>query len=232
MEKINVIIAAAGKGTRLGMGMNKAFVRLGEAPIIVHNLKQLNHLPHLSTVFIVVGPGELGDGEKILREYQQAYFPLLRWRLVAGGKERQNSVANALAQIEDKDGWIAVHDGARPFATQDLFTRVWDKARETGAAIAAVPCKDTIKQVDSQNLVEKTLKRSVLWAVQTPQIFSQQLLCKAYAGLEKTGALVTDDAGAVEQIGGKVGVAMGSYKNIKITTPEDLILGEAFLKGA
>ena len=232
MEKLNVIIAAAGKGTRLGMGMNKAFVKLAGVPIIVHNLRQLNNLPDLGTVFIVVGSGELTEAEKMLQKYQAGYFPLVRWHLVAGGRQRQNSVENALAQIKEKTGWIAVHDGARPFAASELFAEVWSKARKTGAAIAAVPCKDTIKEVNPEKLVNATLERSRLWAVQTPQIFSLELLHKAYAQLQKAGNMVTDDAGAVEQIGGKVAVVMGSYKNIKITTPDDLILGEAFIKGA
>ena len=232
MEKLNVIIAAAGKGTRLGMGMNKAFVKLAGVPIIVHNLRQLNNLPDLGTVFIVVGSGELTEAEKMLQKYQAGYFPLVRWYLVAGGRQRQNSVENALAQIKEKTGWIAVHDGARPFAASELFAEVWSKARKTGAAIAAVPCKDTIKEVNPEKLVNATLERSRLWAVQTPQIFSLELLHKAYAQLQKAGNMVTDDAGAVEQIGGKVAVVMGSYKNIKITTPDDLILGEAFIKGA
>ena len=232
MEKLNVIIAAAGKGTRLGMGMNKAFVKLAGVPIIVHNLRQLNNLPDLGTVFIVVGSGELTEAEKMLKKYQTGYFPLVRWQLVAGGRQRQDSVANALAQIKEKTGWIAVHDGARPFAASELFAEVWSTARKTGAAIAAVPCKDTIKEVNPEKLVNATLERSRLWAVQTPQIFSLELLRKAYAQLQKAGNMVTDDAGAVEQIGGKVAVVMGNYKNIKITTPDDLILGEAFIKGA
>ena len=232
MEKLNVIIAAAGKGTRLGMGMNKAFVKLAGVPIIVHNLRQLNNLPDLGTVFIVLGSGELTEAEKMLQKYQAGYFPLVRWHLVAGGRQRQNSVENALTQIKEKTGWIAVHDGARPFAASELFAEVWSKARKTGAAIAAVPCKDTIKEVNPEKLVNATLERSRLWAVQTPQIFSLELLRKAYAQLQKAGNMVTDDAGAVEQIGGKVAVVMGSYKNIKITTPDDLILGEAFIKGA
>jgi 2-C-methyl-D-erythritol 4-phosphate cytidylyltransferase/2-C-methyl-D-erythritol 2,4-cyclodiphosphate synthase len=232
MEKLNVIIAAAGKGTRLGMGMNKAFVKLAGVPIIVHNLRQLNNLPDLGTVFIVVGAGELTEAEKMLQKYQAGYFPLVRWHLVAGGRQRQNSVENALAQIKEKTGWIAVHDGARPFAARELFAEVWTTARKTGAAIAAVPCKDTIKEANPEKLVNATLERSRLWAVQTPQIFSLELLRRAYAQLQKAGNMVTDDAGAVEQIGGKVAVVMGSYKNIKITTPDDLILGEAFIKGA
>ena len=232
MEKLNVIIAAAGKGTRLGMGMNKAFVKLAGVPIIVHNLRQLNNLPDLGTVFIVVGSGELTEAEKMLKKYQTGYFPLVRWQLVAGGRQRQDSVANALAQIKEKTGWIAVHDGARPFAASELFAEVWSTARKTGAAIAAVPCKNTIKEVNPEKLVNATLERSRLWAVQTPQIFSLELLRKAYAQLQKAGNMVTDDAGAVEQIGGKVAVVMGNYKNIKITTPDDLILGEAFIKGA
>ena len=230
MEKINVIVAAAGKGTRLGLGRNKAFVPLAGVPIIVRNLQQLDTLANLGRVVIALGPDELTEAQKLLAAYEKEWFPHVQWQLVAGGKERQDSVANALAVITEKAGWVAVHDGARPFATAELFDRVWAKAKKTGAAIAAVPCKDTIKKIVGSEEVGETLKRSVLWAVQTPQIFSLELLRKAYEYLKATGKCVTDDAAAVEAVGGKVLVAMGSYNNLKITTPDDLIVSEGLVK--
>ena len=227
MEKLQVIIAAAGKGKRLGLGMNKVFAPLAGVPVLVRNLQQLNALPCLGTVFIVLGKEELVFAQKLLNKAQKQFFPLLHWQLIPGGKERQDSVYAALSAIKEAKGWVAVHDGARPFATGELFTRVWHKAKETGAAIAAVPCKDTIKQGTSAGIVAGTLEREKLWAVQTPQIFSLELLRKAYEYLQVTGHNVTDDASAVEAIGGKVSLVMGSYANLKITTPEDLTLSES-----
>ncbi|MCH3913835.1 MAG: 2-C-methyl-D-erythritol 4-phosphate cytidylyltransferase [Acidaminococcaceae bacterium] len=152
MEKLNVIIAAAGKGTRLGMGMNKAFVKLAGVPIIVHNLRQLNNLPDLGTVFIVVGAGELTEAEKMLQKYQAGIFPSGTLAFGSRWQAKTDSVENALAQIKEKTGWIAVHDGARPFAARELFAEVWTTARKTGAAIAAVPAR-----IQSKKQIPKSL---------------------------------------------------------------------------
>ena len=150
--------------------------------------------------------------------------------MVAGGKERQDSVANALAAVPDDAAYIAVHDGARPFAGRAVFERTLAAAKEQGAAIAAVPVKNTIKVVDASGVVVDTPMRSTLVAVQTPQIFRASLLKEAYAALAAKPAAVTDDASVVELLGHRVVVAQGRYENIKITTPEDLVLAEHFLE--
>jgi 2-C-methyl-D-erythritol 4-phosphate cytidylyltransferase / 2-C-methyl-D-erythritol 2,4-cyclodiphosphate synthase len=230
MEKLIVILAAAGSGKRLGLGKNKAFVLLGVAPIIVYNLKQINTIKNLDRVVVVVAANEISEAAEILEKYQDEYYPGLQWELIAGGKERQDSVANALDAITETGGYIAVHDGARPFATAQIFERVWQVARKTGAAIAAVPVKNTIKIVDDKNLVTVTPERNTLYSVQTPQIFRVWLLKMAYKALKITGAVVTDDASAVELMGVPVTVAEGSYENNKITTPEDLLWAKALLR--
>jgi len=230
MEKLIVILAAAGSGKRLGLGKNKAFVLLGAAPIIVYNLKQINTITNLDRVVVVVADNEINEAAEILGKYQDEYYPGLQWELVAGGKERQDSVANALDAIPETGGYVAVHDGARPFASAQIFERVWQVARKTGAAIAAVPVKNTIKIVDDKNLVTVTPERNTLYSIQTPQIFRVWLLKMAYKALKITGAVVTDDASAVELMGVPVTVAEGSYENNKITTPEDLLWAKALLR--
>lgn len=222
MEKLTVVVAAAGQGKRMGLGFNKVFAETEGLPIIVQNLKNLSKVNNLGEVYIVVGLGEEKVMQDVLYQYALEYFPNVSWQLVIGGKERQDSVANALAKVTDEKGWVAVHDGARPYATADIFARVWAAARETGAAIAAVPCKDTIKMVDTKEQVIDTPSRAKLRAVQTPQIFSLELLRKAYARLEQNPEAVTDDASLVERLGTKVQVVLGDYNNIKITTQGDL----------
>jgi len=230
MEKLIVILAAAGSGKRLGLGKNKAFVLLGAAPIIVYNLKEINAIKNLDRVVVVVAPNEISEATEIFKRYQDEYYPGLSWEVVAGGLERQDSVTNALDSIPETGGYVAVHDGARPFATAEIFERVWKVARKTGAAVAAVPEKNTIKVVDDKNLVTETPERNTLRVVQTPQIFRIWLLKMAYKALKITGAIVTDDAGAVELMGVPVTVAEGSYENNKITTPEDLLWAKVLLR--
>ncbi|WP_302575008.1 2-C-methyl-D-erythritol 4-phosphate cytidylyltransferase [uncultured Acidaminococcus sp.] len=223
MEKDLVcIIAAAGMGKRLGLGYNKNYASVRGIPILVRNLHQLSQVPGLTLALVTVAKGEETGARQLLQEWQDRQFPGLAWQVVTGGKERQDSVAHALAALPEDASWVAVHDGARPFAGPELFQRVWDKAREMGAAIAAVPCKDTIKVDDCAGSVDHTLDRSRLWAVQTPQIFRPELLREGFALARERRLDVTDDASLVEALGGQVALIMGDYDNRKITTPEDL----------
>lgn len=230
MEKLIVIVPAAGAGKRLGLGMNKAFAMLQGAPLLVHCLKMLAATELVRRAIVVLAPGEVEQGRELLEQYRAGYFPGLDYTVVAGGKERQDSVANALATVTETEGFLAVHDGARPFAGREVFLRTLEAAQRTGAAIAAVPVKDTIKVVNTEGEVVATPVRSTLQAVQTPQIFSLPLLKEAYALLAAKPQLVTDDASLVELLGHKVCVALGSYENFKVTTPEDLLLAENLLR--
>lgn len=229
MEKMIVILAAAGSGRRMGLGMNKAFLLLEGVPVIAHNLRQVSGVPEVERVIVVVRPDEVEEGTAIIKKYQHEYYPDLRWELTAGGNERQDSVANALDIIKETEGYVAVHDGARPFATPDVFDRVFAAAKNSGAAVAGVPVKDTTKVVAASGKVLETLERSKLRAIQTPQIFRLSLLREAYEKLRKENLQVTDDAGAVELLGADVVVAEGSYTNNKITTPDDLVWARALL---
>lgn len=228
-DELIVIVPAAGAGKRLGLGINKAFAMLNGAPLVVHCLHMLAITGFVKRAVVVLAPQEVAEGQELLAGYQEAYFKTLPFFVVAGGKERQDSVANALATVEETDCYIAVHDGARPFAGRAVFERTLAAAKVHGAAIAAVPVKDTIKVVGTDGIVTATPERSTLMAVQTPQIFTAELLKQAYAQLAAHPSAVTDDASVVELMGHKVATALGRYENIKITTPEDLLFAENLL---
>ncbi|WP_432643529.1 2-C-methyl-D-erythritol 4-phosphate cytidylyltransferase [Acidaminococcus sp.] len=229
-DRLFCIIAAAGMGKRLGLGYNKNYACIGGVPILIRNLHQVARVPGMVQAVVVVAAGEEPEAEALLRQYRKREFPDLSWSVVTGGKERQDSVERGIAALPAEARWVAVHDGARPFAAPELFTRVWQAARETGAAIAAVPCKDTIKVGNPTGQVERTLERSRLWAVQTPQIFTADQLKKHGAFVKENKLAVTDDASIAEAMGVPVKLVPGSYENQKITTPEDLVWARALVK--
>ena len=228
-DLLTVIVPAAGAGRRMGFGKNKAFITIRDIPLLVLCMKMLAETGMVRRVIVVTRAWEITETEWMLREYQDR-FPGISWQVTAGGRERQDSVANGLALIADESGYVAVHDGARPFAGTEVFARTFARAKECGAAIAAVPLKDTVKIVDARGLVVSTPDRSSLCAVQTPQIFEINVLRKGYSFLKEHPVAVTDDASLVEASGHPVAVAEGSYENIKVTTPEDLLLAEKILE--
>ena len=229
-ELLTVIVPAAGAGRRMGFGKNKAFITIRDVPLLVLCMKMLAETGMVRRVIVVTRAWEITETERMLKEYQPDFFPDINWLVTAGGRERQDSVANGLALIADESGYVAVHDGARPFAGTEVFARTFARAKEFGAAIAAVPLKDTVKVVDARGIVVSTPERSSLCAVQTPQIFEINVLRKGYDCLKEHPVAVTDDASLVEASGHPVAVAEGSYENIKVTTPEDLLLAEKILE--
>lgn len=224
---ISVIVAAAGRGSRMKRAENKVFLPLLDRPILRYSIEAFLGRCDVAEVIVICAAHEQDEMEGFVEPYR-AHKPV---KVVVGGNERQYSVANALRAVDKKSELILVHDGARPLVTDEVVQSVIDSAREHRASIAAVPVKDTIKTVDGQGMVVDTPPRSTLYAVQTPQGFDAQLLFDAYARAEEDGFLGTDDASLVERLGVRVAVAKGDYQNIKITTPEDLIVGEALLKG-
>lgn len=224
---ISVIVAAAGRGSRMKRAENKVFLPLLDKPILRYSIEAFLGRCDVAEVIVICAAHEQDEMEGFVAPYR-AHKPV---KVVVGGSERQYSVANALRAVDKKSELILVHDGARPLVTDEVVQSVIDSAREHRASIAAVPVKDTIKTVDGQGMVVDTPPRSTLYAVQTPQGFRSQLLFDAYARAEEDGFLGTDDASLVERLGVRVAVAKGDYQNIKITTPEDLIVGEALLKG-
>ena len=229
-ELLTVIVPAAGAGRRMGLGKNKAFITIRDIPLLILCMKMLAETRMIRRVIVVTRAAEIRETETMLQKYQSRCFPDIDWQVTVGGKERQDSVANGLALITDTEGYVAVHDGARPFAGTEVFARTFAKAKEYGAAIAAVSLKDTVKVVDSRGVVVSTPDRSSLCAVQTPQIFEVNVLRRGYDFLKEHPFAVTDDASLVEASGHSVAVAEGSYENIKVTTPEDLLLAEKILE--
>ena len=215
-QKAGVVIAAGGASRR--MGEDKLFALLGGKPLLARVIETCQECQLVSQIVVVVNEENLERCRKMAAEK--------KWSKVSdvcqGGERRQDSVANGIAQLRNCE-WVVIHDGARPLLTVDLIERGLEAAGETGAAVAAVPVKDTIKVAGDDRIVHQTPPRQNLWAVQTPQVFRTDIITEAYS--RATGN-VTDDASLVEQLGYKVKLYMGSYDNIKVTTPDDLALAE------
>jgi 2-C-methyl-D-erythritol 4-phosphate cytidylyltransferase len=218
---VGVVIAAAGQGKRMQTQVSKPFLSFHDRPILLHTLQVFETHPEVEQIVVVTKESEMEQTKQLL----QAEGCKKVAEVVAGGKERPESVYRGLAYIST--AFVLVHDAVRPFISHDAISRLLESVRMHGAAILAVPVKDTIKQVNDAAIVERTPDRSRLWAVQTPQAFRMQLLRQAYEqGLAQAEAYVTDDAMLVEQLGVDVRVVQGEYTNIKLTTPDDLLLAE------
>ena len=211
---LGLVVLAAGRGERFGR--DKVWLPLRGQPLLVHCLRALAASP-VARVALVVSAERLPEAQALASSVP---LPTVA---VVGGARRQDSVANGLQALGACD-WVAVHDAARPLATQELLLRTWRAAQTTGAAIAAIPQTETVKRVRDGQVIE-TLPRAELWAVQTPQVFRTDLLLRAHATIADD---VTDDAALVERLGVTVRIVEGSYANIKVTMPHDLALA-AFL---
>ncbi|HEY82358.1 MAG TPA: 2-C-methyl-D-erythritol 4-phosphate cytidylyltransferase [Dehalococcoidia bacterium] len=216
-EKVGAVIVAAGKSQRMGE-VDKLFISLGGRPLLVWATQPFQECPLVHQIVVVVS----GEKEALCRQLVASE----EWSKVSdvclGGRRRQDSVAAGLKRLQTCQ-WAIIHDGARPFVTVELIERGLEAARETGAAVAAVPVKDTIKFAGDDGTIYQTPPRQNLWLVQTPQVFRIGLITEAY---QKANEDATDDASLVERLGYKVKLYPGSYDNIKITTPEDLALAE------
>jgi len=215
------IIVAAGKGQRMG-GMDKTFAPLGGRPLLAHTVAAFQNCPPIQQIVIVLSPHNLERGQRLGAE--EGWSKVVA--LCPGGERRQDSVAQGLKRLSPCP-WVVIHDGARPLVTPELIERGLMAAQETGAAVAATPVTDTIKLVSPQGLIQETPPRHHLWAVQTPQVFNYDIITAAH---REAAEEATDDAALVERLGYKVKAFMGSYDNIKITTPEDLFLAQALLE--
>ena len=219
-----VIIPAAGQGKRMGAGKNKLLLELNNIPIFIHSLKVFDQDELCEGIILAISPQDEVEFKLLLKQYKVKKV----LDLVPGGKERQDSIYNALKTVKT-DGIILVHDAARPFILKEHIHRLVDTAQKTGAAIIGVPAKDTMKTV-RDNVVTATVERSSLWAVQTPQAFRFSILFKAYEQAEKDSFIGTDDSSLVERISHPVTMIEGDYDNIKLTTQEDLFFAEAIIK--
>ena len=220
-QKVGAVIVAAGSSQRMG-GIDKVFTKLGDKPVLVHVVDAFQKCNSISQIVAVLSQQNLEPGRKLISE--QGYDKKID--VCPGGERRQDSVAAGLKQLEKCD-WVVIHDGARPLITVELIEQGLETARETGSAIAAVPVTDTIKVAGDDQIVQGTPPRHSLWVVQTPQVFRFDIINQAYQQLKYE---VTDDARAVEQAGQQVKIYMGTYDNIKITTPDDLALAEILLR--
>jgi len=214
---VSAILLAAGSGKRLKMPMPKPLVKAGSQPIIIHSLKALDRHPAINEIIIVAS---ITNRKAIAAAIKKHSFKKIK-AICFGGRRRQDSVRNGLKEVSLASRWILIHDSARPFIGRKFISEVISAAKKTGAAIIGVPVKSTIKSVKTESFVDKTISRSNLWEIQTPQVFKKELIADAYRKYSKGN--VTDDASLVEKSGRAVKVVMGSYKNIKITTREDLL---------
>ena len=224
----SAIIVAAGKGTRMGPGADKLFLELHGRPVIAHTWKAFDQAKCIDEIIIVVRDGTQSAFTELAGkcEFKKKFV------LVAGGTERQDSVWNGLAALSPTSGIVAIQDGARPCTSESLIAATIEAARETGAAVAAQPMTDTIKESDDGQLIERTLDRSRLWAVQTPQTFRVEIIRRALSEVRREGVVVTDDTAACELIGQAVRLVAGKGPNPKVTRPEDLPYIEMLLKSS
>ncbi len=216
-QKTGAVITAAGSSQRME-GVDKVFARLGGQLVLARVVDVFQKCDAIDQIVIVLSEHNLEAGRQLVAE--QGWSKVTD--VCPGGERRQDSVAAGLNRL-DNCHWVVIHDGARPLVTTDLIEDGLEAARETGAAIAAVPVTDTIKVAGDDNIIQGTPPRRTLWAAQTPQVFQFAIIAEAY---QETKYEVTDDARLVEQAGHKVKLYMGAYDNIKITTPDDLAVAE------
>lgn len=222
------IVLAAGKGTRMNSKIQKQFLEVEGKPVIYYSLKCFQESLLIRDIILVTGEESLSYcKEEIVKRFG---FSKVK-KVTAGGKERYDSVYAGLCACDNTD-YVLIHDGARPFVTEEILERTCFAVKETGACVVGMPAKDTIKISDRNKMVESTPAREKVWLVQTPQAFRYSLIKESYESIRcKDMSGITDDAMIVEQERGvKVALVHGSYENLKITTPEDLIIAEAFLR--
>jgi len=225
--KVVALIPAAGAGKRMGTSVNKPFLHIGNKPILAQTLVRFENSTKVNEVYVIVSKNE----EKRCREDIVRQYNLKKVvKIVVGGTERQDSVKNGLDAIESKCDIVMIHDGIRPFITSRLIDESILQTHKYGATVAAIPSKDTVKTVSFDGEVIKTLDRNKLWLAQTPQTFKYGIIRKAYENAYENGIYGTDDSSLVELLGIGVRIISGLYENIKITTPEDLIIAEALLR--
>ncbi|WP_313991230.1 2-C-methyl-D-erythritol 4-phosphate cytidylyltransferase [uncultured Selenomonas sp.] len=223
---VSVVFPAAGQAHRMQVGLNKVFLTLAGKPMLLRTLLTFSKVKEVGELIVAVGADEVDAVTSLLSRVKG----LAPWRVVAGGSERQYSIRNGLALVSEDADIVLVHDAARPLIRREAIEELIRIVREKGAAIIAVPEKNTIKIADEEGVVVSTPPRRTLWQVQTPQGFRREILCEANRRAEEDGFLGTDDASLVERIGVQVHIVKGEYSNIKVTTPEDMIVAEAILR--
>ncbi|WP_025162203.1 2-C-methyl-D-erythritol 4-phosphate cytidylyltransferase [Paraclostridium bifermentans] len=221
-----VVIVAAGTGSRMKKDINKQFIKLKNKEIVAHTIEKFYNSENIDDIVVVIRE----DEEEYFNKNIKEKYGFTNIKVAHGGNERQDSVFNGIKMLKKECDVVLIHDGARPFVTDDIIKRSINKANEHNAIVVGVKVKDTIKVVSDNGNIVDTPNRSYLWAVQTPQVFKYDIITKAYEDAYNNNYYGTDDAMLVERTGYNVKMIEGSYNNIKITTQEDLEFGEQILK--
>ena len=226
--KNTAIVLAAGQGKRMRSKIQKQFLEIGGKPILYYSMECFQKSPLIQDIILVTGEDMISYCQS---EIVEKYGFTKVCKVTAGGKERYDSVYAGLLCCQDTD-YVYIHDGARPFVTEEMIQRGYEAVKRTNACVMGMPSKDTVKLADPSGYIKETPDRKIVWNIQTPQIFSYDLIRGAYESIRKKDmSNVTDDAMVVEQeTGTKILLVEGAYQNIKITTPEDLAVAEAFLR--
>ena len=225
--QLAAVIAAGGKGIRLGSNVRKQYLNLGSKPMLAHSVGLFAGHEAVSQIIIAIPEDDLESAKGIL----STYFPVELFQMVAGGATRQQSINNALEAINGKPELVAVHDAARPLASENLLDRLIEAALENGAAVPVIPLADTPKQIDKNGMVLSTPPRESLRLVQTPQVFRFNLIVEAYSNAERSGLEATDDSALIELLGKPVKTVEGELSNLKVTSALDLALATILLDG-
>lgn len=227
-KKCTAIVLAAGQGKRMNSSIQKQFLEIKGYPVLYYSLKCFQDSPLIGEIVLVTSENAVSYcRSEIVKKYGFSKVT----GIIAGGKERYDSVYAGLLACGECE-YVFIHDGARPFISEEILERGLTGVQETGACVIGMPSKDTVKIADEDGFVKETPDRKNVWTIQTPQIFSYRLIRDAHESIRKKDmSAITDDAMVVEQeTGVRVRLAEGSYQNIKITTPEDLVVAESFLE--
>lgn len=221
--KVTVIIAAGGKGTRIGAGKNKVFLKLIDKEVLYYTISAFENNKNIDDIIVVTAEADIGDCEKLINRYNFTKIA----KIIKGGKTRQESVIKGLREC---DGDIVlIHDGARAFVTDSEIDNTLSDCIKYGAAAVGVKCKDTLK-ISSGGFIKETVDRENTYLIQTPQAFQRKEILSLHEKAFAEGLEATDDCMIAEHYGVKIKISEGSYDNIKLTTPEDMIIGESILK--
>jgi 2-C-methyl-D-erythritol 4-phosphate cytidylyltransferase len=226
--KLWVVVTAAGSSRRMGTGVNKLLLPLHGRPVLVHTLQYFQGHPRVDGIVVSANRDQFEDYQELLQEH--AISKLVA--LAPGGAERQDSIRNALELLPaGREDVVAIHDGARPFLTADLLGRLMEALPGCDGCLPMVAVKDTIKRVDPGGVIQATVPRQELFAAQTPQVFRFGTIADAHRRAHAEGFIGTDDCSLIEHYGGRIHKVEGDYRNVKVTTPEDLWIVERFLEG-
>lgn len=226
MAKVAVIVVAAGKGERFGGNEKKTFAKLNDRPVFLRSLEHFINRDDVCQTILVIAP----EDEQHLRDKYAANLGFMGVKLVTGGAQRPDSVANGLAVVSEDAELVAIHDAARPCVTEPMIDEVFAEAAKSGAAILAAPLRGTIKRASQAGVIDETVSREGLWEAQTPQVFKYSVITEAYERQSEVEGELTDDAQLVEASGQPVSIVESDFSNLKITTKPDMTLAGAILR--